>query len=318
MSETYSVVANQLRQEELAARAAVIEESLRMVDDFSWLRIPSKQAAPVCTEYLHNGNAGFFFDIYAPLQYSSMRKTPSTREELINAGLADENVDEYFDLIYQLYGCGYILQNGLHGTEIGPDMPIIWADLCNFCFDFHLINAPCNSDIHYLYRHFSSTLFWPLLVNCSNDFTRNLPPISVDEFRWHIELILAGLRHEWYLALRYGVYLARDESSETIILKKLSTESNSLLPMSTKEIYTLIHTVRKDRHDLDAELTRVVQHKPLHPAHARLAAKRGIPLKSNNLPSRVVVKEELYWLCDCDSCLKNIIYSGGRPHETQN
>lgn len=165
-------------------------------------------------EHIDGLRMGIIFDILTDHGKSTnVRSTPSTREELMAAGLSEDNVGDYFDLINRLYGNSFIVQNEPdQGYTSYGDM--YWAELCDFAFDNKLI-LPLPEYMHpsiYLINSYMYSM--PLRVRCFDEcaFASFVP--SVAEYRLELEKCLAGIGKYWELAARYGVYVKYDNPEQ--------------------------------------------------------------------------------------------------------
>ena len=172
---------------------------------------------------------------------------------MLAAGLSEDKINDYFDLIDRLYGNGFVVQNE-HSQGHTSYGDMYWAELCNFSFDNNLIlplPEYMHPSIHLInpYMH-----YFPLCVRRYDecDFASFVP--TVDEYRLELEKKLAGIGKYWELATRYGVYV-KYEKPEHGDLEVWDEEQGTLVRLDPSKHEYLLHNVLNDLRDMWKAIT---------------------------------------------------------------
>lgn len=203
---------------------------------------------------------GWFFHDLFDNAYSieTMRKTPSTIDELKSAGLSDENITEYFSLIKQLYGELYLSSNNLLPIDIiNSDPEKIWANLNDFCLN-HCLTHAFNNIQEQNYQRIPSEIIFFDFISCDDNCEGYIYLGSLEEFRYEVEMQLAQLTIDWYLALRYDVrILGKVEKDEMVSqLIRYDQYSDKMVLLSEDEASFLLKSIRHDLSDCEKRISQ--------------------------------------------------------------
>lgn len=205
---------------------------------------------------------GWFFNSLYDDAYSieTIRKTPSTIDELKSAGLSDEKITEYFSLIKQLYGELYLSENHLLPTDnINSEVNKVWKELTDFCLNHSLTYVLDNDEYEHLIERIPLEISLFDFIWCDENCEDYIFLGSLEDFRYEVEMQLAQLTIDWYLALRYDVrILGKVEKDEMVSqLIRYDQYSDKMILLSEDEASFLLNKIRHDLSDCEK---RIKQH----------------------------------------------------------
>lgn len=269
----------------------------------------------------YTGKGGFFLNGLYEEAYSveTIRKTPASVDELKEAGLSPQEIKEYFSLIKRLYGELFLASNMLTSSENATyEAQTIWADLYHFCVS-HKLTAEFgeeNGNVPSFLRRIPFEVENYFFVWRSKDCIGAFYLATLDDFRLVVEMSLANLTIDWYLRLRYDVYIVAEEAEGEELLEKLlhfDCEMGKLAPLSEVEVLYLLGKIRQDLEDCQY---RLAQHNAdmrekgnvlCDTAESRIKWEqfcRDWFIGSNEL------FDEEFSLTECEEIVSNIIESG--------
>ncbi len=204
-------------------------------------------------DYYSTGNGGYFFrNIYEEaFSLETLRKTPCTIEELSNAGLTPQEIEEYFLLIKQLYSELYLESNRLLPSNgVISNASNIWQQLNDFCLQHSLV-PKIVYDIHTGAEVPSELRYFDFI--CTNEQLRGeIYTATFDDFRLVVEYCLAELTYDWYLSLRYNVnilFSTDSEYNQTLI--RYDSYAKEMVLLSEDEVMFLQRKIQQDLTDCE-------------------------------------------------------------------
>ena len=185
----------------------------------------------------------YFYDC---VSFSDLRKEPITKNEFISVGLTDADFDKYISLIKALYGECFIYSNSLalKYDSFPYNSSGVWNELYEFCINHDLIiEYATEQKVRFVPELPSDLLHFRFIYSYPE-----CPPLyhvcNLDEFRYTVELFLAGKNTYEYYVLRYqpdlfdfdDIIQHIDDDLDMIEYK--ISELNSNVPSNPDSVFT--------------------------------------------------------------------------------
>lgn len=257
----------------------------------------------VKAEYISGLQKGILFDILtAGGTAAECRATPATRDELMAAGLSEDDVDYYFELIKHLYAVGFIYQNNLM-KDAEPFACETWTRLCTFCFDCHLLPEPiCRDLLPGIYFQNALNLTQPLKIQRFPECPYAIYVPDVDVFRAYIERDMAGLTWKWQLAEYCNVYLIDNDNDDGIIHEYVwDEEQNMLVRLTPSRIREILKRIYADIRHIDQEIVDHNHNVPPYVARNDDEWNEMLRLGDEWIRERVRLEWRFQFLASCES-----------------
>ena len=206
--------------------------------------------------YYSTGKGGWFFRNIYDEAYSieTLRKKPCTLEELCDGGLSQNDIDEYFSLVKRLYGELYLDSCRLLPEQyIGCKANSVWETLNDFCLQHSLTPEYLSRSGMRPEMKIPSELEFFNFICTDEHCPGEVYTASFESFRLAVEYCLAGLPYDWYLSLRYNVYVrfSMDSEDDKKTLARYDSYAGKLVLLSEDEVSFLLRKIQQDVADCE-------------------------------------------------------------------
>ncbi len=252
------------------------------------------------------------YDLYSEAySLETIRKRPSSIDELKSIGLTDEKINIYFSLIKQLYGELFLDEYMLLSSNIKKEAKVVWVKLYDFCVENNLARVWSDNPIDIQTLELPAELrYYPFV--CDDEKCPGVTLINkFDDFRLEVERQLTGLSIDWYLSLRYNVYFVMPDDIPYLFHLDYSNKMAKLSELELKYLYNKIQSDRANcRIQIEANERRVPKFAVLD-GETTIGAKHRWHEKCQEwLKKSLELQKEEELLEECEGIVSDIVESG--------
>lgn len=273
----------------------------------------------------NTGKGGLFFEgLYENRTWDAeIRKHPATHDELRNAGMTEDDINDYLGIIRQLYSELFMLvyqyQIKVHpmAAKMKASVEALWMKLSDFCIEHELIQEFAHADGERFYFPMPFEVEHFIFIEDYPECPDMIHLATIDEFRYEVEFGMALLDDDdWYLLRRYDVFYCPERAYNnhlgTDFLQYLDFDTRERRMLTRFEISDLMQRIEADVEDCNARIAAMQQALP-RTSRDRKPDDDYFAIEKEQDEWRkkyLALNEESNLLDDCESMVRRILEAG--------